>query len=599
MRFFSVTHTFAFKLKVVCLVLGFVLSVMIFPRLFVSANSNAVSADVRTEGQNQFPELMPLRHKRVGIGQRIFFGLGTIDEEGDEVRVELIQKPASANYNEKTLTVDWTPAMKELGVGRFVIKVTELPRDKLRPTRSKNFTYEIPVQRGPVAKLLEIEPTTMEVDTLVSIVDPLRLKAANERWNIIQLFQRIAEIEADKQITQTNGIQPTTGETLFRDMLKNMAALHRNEAIDPDSSKYNPVWDAKNWRLTGVRPRLNKKTFELRLIYFNVVAAEPVYLMPRMRIVRGKDAGRPEELRQKNNKEFARLFYEAFFDGADLKPFVAKNKLKYGEALADFMTKVLTYNDPTDPRMKANLAAIPHNSRLGGDNEYDEKGNYLSGDGWALGALKVGPIDRSGKKVLAFISPFIDGFASSIKPNAEGTAYKPVPAPRFNPDSDSFAKGWDHLIDDDDKGNIAIADVQPDNTVKRSNIDSSSVSWEHKFKFMVEETPLRDPRRRLFEERGMTCIQCHVRNFDEGDYLKSVYEPKNDVKAVWTRTIPRVFFVILPTLFEGRSEYIRREEYEQVGNLRGVIRDYLGVKVNIKTPLTDNDWPHDTRHGRS
>ena len=599
MRFFSATRVLAFKLTVICLVLGCVLSVTILPRVFVSANSTVRGANVRIEEQNQFPELMPLRHKRVGVGQRIYFGLGTIDEEGDEVRVELIQKPASAKYNEKTLTVDWTPTMKDLGVARFVTKVTELPRNKLRPTRSKNFTYEIPVQRKPVVKLLEIEPTTMEVDALVSIVDPLRLKAANERWSIIQLFQRIAEIEADKQITPANGIQPTTGEMLFRDMLKNMATLHRNEEIDPDSPKYNPVWDAKNWRLTGVRPRLNKKTFELRLIYFNVVAAEPVYMMPRMRIVRGKDAGRPEELRQKNNKEFARLFYEAFFDGANLKPFVAKNKLKYGEALADFMTKVLTYNDPTDPRMRANLAAIPHNSRLGGDNKYDEKGNYLSGDGWALGALKVGPIDKNGKKVLAFISPFIDGFASSIKPNAEGTAYKPVPAPRFNPVSDSFAKGWDYLIDDDDKGNIAIADVQPDGTVKRSNIDSSSFSFEHKFKYMVEETPLSDPRRRLFEERGMTCIQCHVRNFDEGDYLKSVYEPKNDVKAAWTRPIPRVFFVILPTLFEGRSEYIRREEYEQAGNLKGVIRDYLGVKVNIKTPLTDGDWPHDTRHGRS
>ena len=65
-----------------------------------------------------------------------------------------------------------------------------------------------------------------------------------------------------------------------------------------------------------------------------------------------------------------------------------------------------------------------------------------------------------------------------------------------------------------------------------------------------------------------------------------------------TRDIERVFFVIVPTLGEGRSEYIRREEEEQVGNLKGVFRDYLGVKVNIKSPLA-NDWPHDTRRGRS
>ncbi len=45
-----------------------------------------------------------------------------------------------------------------------------------------------------------------------------------------------------------------------------------------------------------VRPRINKKVFELRLVYFNIKSAEQAYLMPRMRIVRGKDAGRSEEL---------------------------------------------------------------------------------------------------------------------------------------------------------------------------------------------------------------------------------------------------------------------------------------------------------------
>ena len=78
---------------------------------------------------------------------------------------------------------------------------------------------------------------------------------------------------------------------LFRDSLKELARLHRNEEIDPDNLRFNPQWKAENWRLIGVRPRLNKKVFELRLVYFNKVAAEPVYLMPRMRIVRGKDAG--------------------------------------------------------------------------------------------------------------------------------------------------------------------------------------------------------------------------------------------------------------------------------------------------------------------
>ena len=80
--------------------------------------------------------------------------------------------------------------------------------------------------------------------------------------------------------------------------------MHKNPTIDPDSPQFDKVWNAENWKLTAVRPRINKKVFELRLVYFNIEAAEQVYLMPRMRIVRGKDAGRPEELRQKNNDSF-------------------------------------------------------------------------------------------------------------------------------------------------------------------------------------------------------------------------------------------------------------------------------------------------------
>lgn len=320
--------------------------------------------------------------------------------------------------------------------------------------------------------------------------------------------------------------------------------------------------------------------------------------MPRMRIVRGVDAKRADELRQKNNYEFSRLFHEAFFDGENMKSFVKNDKAKYGEALADFMTKVLTYNDPSEPMMRANFAAMPHNSRLGGGNEYDENGNYLFGDGWALGAIKVAPVMRGGKKVLAFTSPFIDGFAASIKPNKEGTAFKPVPPPVTDANNPNYLEGWEHLIDDDDKGNIAIPAVMTDGTVKRSNIDTTVNAFEIQSGYRFAETDWRDARRRLFEERGMTCMQCHVRNFDEGDYLVDVSNPKKMPPNFNTRPVPRVFFIITPTLHSGRNEYIRREEDEQVGNLQGVFRDYLGIKVKMNSPLA-KDWIHNTKKGRS
>ncbi|HEV7842040.1 MAG TPA: hypothetical protein VGO69_00010, partial [Pyrinomonadaceae bacterium] len=85
-------------------------SMMIVPR-FVSTTATSVSPGPGSAGnlsavapENLEPELNTVRFKRVGVGQRITFGLSVIDEESDDVRVELIQKPRSAKYNEKTLT---------------------------------------------------------------------------------------------------------------------------------------------------------------------------------------------------------------------------------------------------------------------------------------------------------------------------------------------------------------------------------------------------------------------------------------------------------------------------------------------------------------
>ena len=373
--------------------------------------------------------------------------------------------------------------------------------------------------------------------------------------------------------------------------------MHKNPTLDPDSPKFDKVWNAENWKLIAVRPRINKKVFELRLVYFNTVAAEQAYLMPRMRIIRGDDASRPDELRQKNNYVFAKMFHEAFFDGENMKPFVANDKAKYGEALADFMTKVMTYNDKNEPMMKANMAAIPHNSRLGGGNEYDANGKYLYGDGWALGAMLVRPVTRNGKKVLAVVSPPIDGFVASIKPNKDSTAFKPFPAPVTDKTSPAYQKGWENVIDDA-HGTVFIPEEMPDGTIARSNIDTTINAFEYKTKLMVSETALDDPRRRLFEEKGMTCIQCHVRNFDEGDYLSDVSKPEKPPVNPSVRKIPRVFFIITPTLHSGRNEYIHREEQEQVGNLQGVFRDYLGINVKMNSPLAI-DWVYNTKKGRS
>lgn len=555
----------------------------------------AALSRAETESEkNGLPELVPIRIKGAGIGQRVFFGLGAIDHESDDVRVELLKKPESAKYNPKTLTVDWTPTKYDDPNGLFLVQVTEFRRDGGNP-RTTRHTFNIPVSDQPVP-LPELEPAPLEVEALISITDPERLHDTNQQWSIVKMFQRIAEIEAEKQVELGSSIKGTTGEALFREALVELAKLHNNDSVNPDSGSFDPAWNAEHWRLICLRPRINKKVFELRFVYFNEKAAEQVYLMPRMRIIRGKDVEFSEEIRQANNLEYIKLFHNSFFDGPDLKPFVAEDKAKYSKALAVFVTKYLNYSSAEHPQLKANFAALPHNARLGGDNRYDDHGNYLTGDGWALGAMKVQAIDREGERVLGITSPPIAGFVASIEPTDQGDKFKSVPAPGYVKGTDTWQPGWETLVSK--SGTVAIPSVDDEGKVSAAKLDSASVAREHKQTYMVAETPLDDPRRRLFEEKGMTCIQCHVRNFDEGNYLKSVQKPGDDAKAAWPQRIPTVFFVITPTDHDGRSEYIRREEAEQVGNLKGVLRDYLGIEANITTPLIDK-WPHETTHGRS
>ncbi len=584
------------QILTVFLFVGF-FALISLPRLFVAnAEKDAIaSLDTKT-AENHLPEIMDFSHTEIGLGQRLTFGIEVIDNEGDFVKTELIEKPKSAKFNQNTLTVDWTPQKSDGKNPKFVVKVTEIPRDKSREERTTTKTFTIKVVKKNV-QLLKMPEAPLEVDTLVTIIDPERLKAVSAKWTMLDLFQRIAEIEAEKQVKSGNGIAPTDGTEIFKDTMKDLAKLHKNPTLDPDSPQFNSDWNAENWKLIAVRPRVNKKVFELRLVYFNTKAAEQAYLMPRMRIVRGKDYDRPEETRIKNNTTFLKLLHDAFFDGENLKSFVAKDKAKYSEALNDFVTKVLTYNDKDDPMMRANLAAIPHNSRLGGGNAYDANGKYLFGDGWLLGEMKVVPKMKSGKNVLTMTSTPFEGFVSTIKANKDGTSYAAVPAPAADEKSPNYRKGWKNLIDEH-TGNLAIPKEMPDESVEPDNLDTNLNKYEKSDEFRFTETSWRDARRRIFEEKGMSCMQCHIRNFDEGNYLTDMRNPQKNPKDFATFPTPRVFFIITPTLHSGRNEYIRRGEMEQIGSLQGAMRDYLGIQANINSPLAA-DWVHNTKKGKN
>ena len=195
--------------------LGF-FALLLVPRLFITkAEKDSLSTPDTKQTENRLPEIMDLHHKEIGVGQRWFFGMEVIDEEGDLVRSELIEKPKSAKFNQNTLTVDWTPQKSDGKKRKFVVKVTEIPRDKSREQRTVTKEFKVKVVKNPV-QLLKMPDTPLEVDSLVTIIDPERLKAVSEKWNISNLFQRIAEIEAEKQVKPGNGSS--------RQMVKNFSA---------------------------------------------------------------------------------------------------------------------------------------------------------------------------------------------------------------------------------------------------------------------------------------------------------------------------------------------------------------------------------------
>src|SRR5688500_5105592 len=77
---------------------------------------------------NRPPELELPPYHRVAPGREIAFGLNVVDQDGDTVRVDLVEKPASAQYDPLTLTVRWKATAKDAPQGRFLVRVTETQR---------------------------------------------------------------------------------------------------------------------------------------------------------------------------------------------------------------------------------------------------------------------------------------------------------------------------------------------------------------------------------------------------------------------------------------------------------------------------------------
>ena len=81
-----------------------------------------------------------------------------------------------------------------------------------------------------------------------------------------------------------------------------------------------------------------------------------------------------------------------------------------------------------------------------------------------------------------------------------------------------------------------------------SRIDANNLFRDHKLVDMVKDLTLEDGRRDLGEENGMTCSQCHIRNFGMHDYGDPAnVDPGKGTPKAPNHAISTLNFQIIPS----------------------------------------------------
>ena len=102
-----------------------------------------------------------------------------------------------------------------------------------------------------------------------------------------------------------------------------------------------------------------------------------------------------------------------------------------------------------------------------------------------------------------------------------------------------------------------------DGKVTNGKRDANNLYFEHKKKWMVQDFPLEDGRRDIGEENGMTCSQCHIRNFGMHDYDDPAnVDPSKGTPKGKNHAIATLNFQIVPsTTWEAFTlEFVQHQE---------------------------------------
>jgi hypothetical protein len=328
---------------------------------------------------------------------------------------------------------------------------------------------------------------------------------------------------------------------------------------------------------------LDKHIEELRLA-FQAATAEPVFLMFRFRLFRGPYPASPAIV-EENNKEFTKLFHAAFFADGKLKPAIeAGTPAAMNTAVAAFVRSVLTFKSATNPALRVGLTAIPQEARLGGGSTFDASGNYESGNAWAwtVGNVKIPPLAQGATRtaVTAGNVP-VSAFTFEIATSEDGAAFVPRCPEKYRDDEHMDLRA---MCEPD--GNVRITHTDDAGVAHAITRDSNFENTQIAFNEMFARAPMMDPRRRAFEENGTTCVQCHMRNFDDGVMSeRQVEDPRVTDPITAARVLAsRVPQQVLPVRNVSRSPWFIGQEAAALCGLNAKIKSQLGIETSLPCP---------------
>ena len=523
------------------------------------------------------PELYPPAWTKVGVGQTVHFGTSAIDQDLDETGVDVTKLPDSAAFDRITQTITWTPTKADMPAATFELTITQ---PNAAPV-VKTWKIEVTAKAQPApATVLAPQPAVTEEFLLIH--DPARLAEVNKQWPLQRLLEVGAktfqlQFKPEKRALVAHDLD---GAAAYKQLLTGLSKTHDNARLDPTSRQFDKdaFGDPATWKIVAVRPRIDKAWTELRIVYKAMNAGEPVYAMFRLRpVVEYVPAlPRPEEERTANNKIFLGMVAKRLLENGGPSAKLAADPKAHGRAIADLMTDVMMFDDTkTQPYLHGFEIGIALEARMGGGSARDGGGAYVSGDGWGWSAMKPFQSTTDGGKGQVYQNVAIPGFWTKTVPSEDKSTWIPACAPRFNPADASHEPGYEVLC----RKTMGFVDLPAMRGTKpyQGTIDANNRYPEYKKQWMeADHFALEDGRRDLGEENGMTCSQCHIRNFGMHDYHDAANtDPTKGVPKAPNHALPSLNFVITPTnSWEPFTlEFVLHQECRGKANLE----QYLGA----------------------